>query len=166
MPTKAQIIRKDKILSELVEARQKFLSAASKFSEGDQDAIFLGVWSIRDLLAHVIGWDHTNIDAIKSLMQNQVPAFYEYRDRDWQTYNAMLVKKYKRGSIQKLLGTANNSHTKLMTFLQTVPPELFHKDFDVRFRGYKVTIQRLLEAEIKDMQIHYQQVTDFFKGLG
>lgn len=165
MPTKAQIIRKDKILSELVEARQKFLSAASKFSDEDQDAIFLGVWSIRDLLAHVIGWDHTNIDAIKSVMQNQVPAFYEYRDRDWQTYNAMLVKKYKRGSIQKLLATANNSHEKLMMFLQTVPPELFHKDFGVRFRGYKVTIRRLLESETKDEQTHHQQIRDFFKEL-
>jgi hypothetical protein len=165
MPTNAQILRKDKILSELVEARQNLLSAASKFSEEHQDAIFLGVWSIRDLLAHLIGWDHTNIDAIKSVMQNQVPAFYEYRDRDWQTYNAMLVKTYKRGSIQKLLATANNSHEKLMMFLQTVPPELFNKDFGVRFRGYKVTIQRLLEAETKDEQIHSKQVTDFFKEL-
>jgi hypothetical protein len=163
MSTKLQILRKDKTLSALTEARQKLLNAVSKISDEDQDVIFLGVWSIRDLLAHLIGWDHTNIDAIKSVMQNQVPAFYQYRDRDWQTYNAMLVKKYKRGSIRKLLTTTNNSHDKLIRFLRTIPPEVFNKDFGVRFRGYKVTIQRLVEADTKDVQIHYGQITAFFK---
>jgi hypothetical protein len=165
MPTKSQILKKDQTLSALTETRQKLLSAASKISEEDQDVIFLGVWSIRDLLAHLIGWDHTNIDAIKSVMHNEVPAFYEYRDRDWQTYNAMLVKKYKRGSIQKLLMSAKHSHEKLMGFLQPIPPEVLNKDFGVRFRGYKVTIRRLLEADTKDSQIHSKQITDFFKEL-
>jgi hypothetical protein len=162
MPTQSQVLRKDQTLSALTEARQKLLSAASKFSEEDQDLIFLGVWSVRDLLAHLIGWDQTNINAIKSVMQNQVPAFYEYRDHDWQTYNAMLVTKYKRGSIQELVLTAKASHEKLIRYLQMLPSEIFNKDFGVRFRGYKVTIERLLEAETKDERIHHQQIIDFF----
>lgn len=95
-------------------------------------------------------------------MAGKVPAFYQYRDRDWQTYNAMLVGKYKGNSFRELLATVKRSQKELIEFLQPIPPEYFNKDFGVRFRGYKVTIQRLLEADIKDVQIHYQQIVGFF----
>jgi len=54
------------------------------------------------------------------------------------------------------------SQKELVEYLQTIPPEYFNRDFGVRFRGYKVTIQRLLEADIKDVLIHHQQIADFF----
>ncbi len=163
MATTSQIRRKENILSALIQARQDILVEVSKLSETEQDQVFLGIWSIKDLLAHMIGWDETNLRAVKSVLNGQLPPFYEHRDRDWQTYNAILVKKHKKDSFQELLATVKESQRKLIAFLQTIPPEDFTKDFGVRFRGYKVTIQRLLEAEAGDEQIHYQQITDFFK---
>jgi hypothetical protein len=163
MPTKSQILRKDQILSALVETRQNILAEASRLSDEERDQVFLGIWSVKELLAHLIGWDETNLHAVKSVVEGQLPAFYEYRDHDWQTYNAMLVKKHKRDSFQKLLGAVKGSQKTLIEFLQSVPPEHFNKDFGVRFRGYKVTIQRLLEAEWKDEQAHLQQITEFFR---
>ena len=155
--------RKEEIISALVKARQDILAEVSLLSKADRNRIFLGTWSVKDLLAHLAGWDFTNIDAIKSVLAGKLPSFYEYRDRDWQTYNAMLVGKYKRNSFRELLATVKRSQKELIEFLQPIPPEYFGKDFDVRFRGYKVTIQRLLEADIKDGQVHYQQIVDFFR---
>jgi hypothetical protein len=160
MATKSQILRKGQTLSN--KTRESILTAASALSEEQQDQVFLGVWSVKDLIAHLIGWDVTNLEAVKQVMQGQVPSFYEHRDHDWQTYNAMLVKKYKKRSFEELLASVKDSQEKLLGFLQTVPAEHFNKDFGVRFRGYKVTIQRLLEADVKDVQIHQQQITDFF----
>ena len=153
------------MISALVETRQNILAEASRLSDAQRDRVFLGIWSIKDLLAHLIGWDHTNFEAAKSVLQGKLPSFYEHRDRDWQTYNAMLVKKYRKGSFQELLATLKASHEKLIEFVQTIPPEHFNKDFGVRFRGYKVTIQRLLEAEWKDEQVHLRQIMDFFQTL-
>ncbi len=163
MPTKSQILRKEKILSALVETRQNILAEASMLSDEQQDQVFLGIWSIKDLLAHFIGWDYTNLDAVKSVLAGKVPSFYKHRDHDWQTYNAMLVKKYKRDSFKEFLATMRDSQEKLIKFLQTILPENFNKDFGVRFHGYKVTVQRLLEAELKDEQTHLQQIIDLFK---
>jgi hypothetical protein len=164
MPTKSQILRKNKVLSSLVEVRQNILDETSKLSETEQDQVFLGVWTVKDLLAHFIGWDETNLQATKSVLKGQLPSFYEHRDRDWQTYNAMLVKKHKKDSFQELFAKVKHSQKNLTEFLQTIPPEYFNKDFGVRFRRYKVTIQRLLEAEAKDEQTHLQQIVDFFKA--
>ncbi|HSL47246.1 MAG TPA: DinB family protein [Anaerolineales bacterium] len=162
MPTRSQIFKKDQLISNLIETRQKILAAASELSDAEKNQVFLGIWSVKDLLAHLIGWDHTNVAAAKSILNSEIPSFYEHRDRDWQTYNAMLVKEYKRDSLKELLANRKDSHEKLVAYLQTIPPEHFNKDFGVRFRGYKVTIQRLLEAEIKDEQIHLQQMANFF----
>jgi hypothetical protein len=163
MATKSQVIRKEQVLANLAETRQNILAEVSKLSETEQEQVFLGIWSIKDLVAHLIGWDKTNLAATKSVLAGQVPGFYEHRDPDWRTYNAILVKKNKKNSSPELITTAKDSQQRLIKFLQTIPPENFNKNFGVRFHGYKVTIQRLLEAEAEDEQTHLQQITDFFK---
>jgi len=160
---KAQI-KKEQLLADLREARANILSEASALPAKKRDYVFLGIWSLKDLLAHLAGWDYTNIEAVRSVMAGNLPSFYEYHDRDWKTYNAILVEKHRKASFKELLAEVKKSHKKLVEFLETIPPEHFNKDFGVRFRGYKVTIQRLLEAEIKDEQIHCQQITNFFRG--
>ncbi len=163
MPTKLQIRRKADTLSSLLETRKNILMEASKLSGPQRNQVFLGIWSVKDLLAHLIGWDETNLRAAKSVLKGKLPSFYKYHDHDWQTYNARLVKKHKRDSFKELLASAKDSQQKLLQFLQTSPPENFNRDFGVRFRGYKVTIERLLDAEAGDEQVHRQQILDFFK---
>jgi hypothetical protein len=154
--------KKEQLLVDLQEARVEILREASALPAKKRDEVFLGIWSVKDVLAHLAGWDYTNIEAIKSVLAGNLPSFYKYHDHDWQTYNAMLVEKYRKGSFRELLATVRTSHKKLVNFLQTIPPEHFSRDFGVRFRGYRVTIQRLLQADIKDVQIHHQQIVDFF----
>ena len=150
------------IISEMQMVRSELLTEVTALSRKERDMIFLGIWSVRDLLAHLAGWDYANLDAAKNIIKGRLPSFYEHRDRDWQTFNAMLVKKYKSNNFREQLATLKKSQRELVTYLRTVPPEYFNKDFGVRFRGYKVTIQRLLEADIKDVKLHHQQIIGFF----
>ena len=161
MNTKAQV-KKEWIIREMQRVRSELLTEVAALSSKERDMVFLGIWSVRDMLAHLAGWDYANLDAAKSILAGKLPSFYEQKDRDWQTYNAMLVKKYGSNNFRELLATLKGSQKKLVNYLQTIPPEYFNKDFGVRFRGYKVTIQRLLEADIKDVRIHHQQIVDFF----
>jgi len=161
MNTRAQA-KKEWIISKLQRVRSELLTEVAALSPKERDTVFLGIWSVRELLAHLAGWDYANLEAAKSILAGKLPAFYEQKDRDWQTYNAMLVKKYKSNNFRELRATLKDSQKKLVDYLQTVPPEEFNRDFGVRFRGYRVTIQRLLEADIKDVQIHHQQIVDFF----
>ena len=57
---------------------------------------------------------------------------------------------------------ARDSQDQLIAYLESLPAETFEKDFGVRTgRNYKVTIARLLQADIKDGQEHLEQVRDF-----
>lgn len=163
MATKSQILRKNQILSALIEVRQNILTEVSRLSDARQDQVFLGIWSIKDLLAHLAGWDHTNKTAVNEIMAGRLPTFYRHHDHDWKTYNGMLVAEYARDSSEELICLTKSAQRDLIELLETVPPEMFNKDFGVRFRGYKVTVQRLLEAELKDEQIHLQEIVDFIQ---
>jgi len=161
MNTKAQA-RKEQIISEMQRVRSELLTEVAALSRKERDTVFLGIWSVRDLLAHLAGWDYANLEAAKNILAGKLPAFYAHKDHDWQTYNAMLVKKYKSNNFRELSATVRRSQKKLVDYVQAIPPEEFNKDFGVRYHGYKVTVQRLLEADIKDVKLHRQQVIDFF----
>lgn len=152
------------LLSRMQRTRARLLSSIAALPAVKQDRAFIGTWSARDLVAHLVGWDYTNLDAARCVLAARLPSFYAYRDHDWQTYNAMLVAEYRRASLAESLALARDSQLRLLEFLKTVPAELFRKDLGIRFRGFKVTIERLLEAEIEDEGVHGAQVVAFAKA--
>lgn len=160
MGAKAQA-KKDEIISGLTETRRKILDAVSSLPLAQQGEVFLGVWSVKDLLAHLIGWDFTNMEAARAILAGELPPFYSYADRDWKTYNARLVAQYKRDDFADLLSSVEDSHRQLIDCLETIPAEEFDKDRGIRYKGYKVTIARLLQAEIKDEKTHHRQFEEF-----
>jgi len=165
MSTKEQQ-RKDSIISALTEARRKILHVAYTLPREKQGEVFLGVWSVQDLLAHLAGWDYTNIEATKSILSGELPEFYSHHDRDWASYNAFLVERHKTEDYAELLHSVEASHRALVDLLATVPEDEFEKDRGVRYKRHKVTIARLLQAEAEDEEEHYRQIKAFAEGEG
>jgi len=160
MSEKAEAL-KNELISNLVNVRKGILEEASAIPPDKQDRVCLGVWSIKDLLAHLAGWDCTNLAAAKDILAGNLPEFYTHIDRNWKTYNASLVEKFKRDDFSELLTLVSASQQQLMDYLKTLPAEVFTRDTGVRSSGYKVTIARLLQAETRDEQVHLQQIHEF-----
>lgn len=154
-------LRRDALIADLIETRRKIMDVTSSLPPSRQDQVFLGIWSIKDVLAHLIGWLEENRKAVKVIRAGRLPEFYAYKDRDWQTYNAYLVSKYKRGNMTELLSALQVSHQKFIKSIQAVPIAALEQDFGVRFKRYKVTLIRLLQAELKDEKLHYAQMEAF-----
>ena len=154
--------KKEEIISKMQRVRSELLTEVAALSRKERDTVFLGIWSVRDMLAHLAGWDFANADAVKNIIAGKLPSFYQHHDHDWQTYNAMLVKKYRRNTFREIRMLLRKSQKKLIEYLRTIPPEYFNRDFGLRFQGDKVTIQHLLEADVKDVTLHHQQIVDFF----
>ena len=157
MSTKSQPT-KEHIISALVQARRELLEAVCTLPAEKQGQVFLGTWSVKDLLAHLVGWDFTNLEATQEVLAGRLPGFYAQHDRDWQTYNAGLVARYKQDDFAALLASVQDSHRQLVDLLETVPADEFNKDRGVRVGRYKVTLARLLQAETRDEQEHCTQV--------
>ena len=165
MTDKAQQ-KKDNIISALTQARRKILHVAYTLPPEKRGEVFLGVWSARELLAHLVGWDYTNIEATKSILSGELPEFYSHHDRDWTSYNAFLVERHKIEDYAELLRSVEASHRALVDLLATVPADEFEKDRGLRYKRYKVTIARVLQAEAEDEEEHYRQIQEFAEGGG
>ncbi len=155
------IAKRDKILNDFIEVRQNILELASDCPTDLQDKVFLGTWSMKDLIAHLVGWDYTNMKAAHAVEHGKLPDFYTYIDKDWSSYNALLVIQHKKDNYDQLLTCTQDSHQELVSFLETIPAEDFFKDWGVRYKGYILTIARLIIAETKDERVHLAQMVEF-----
>ncbi len=160
MPTSPEA-HKQQLLTDLERAREAVIAAAAALPSEKRDEVFLGVWNIKNLLAHLIGWDYTNLQAIEDVLAGRLPRFYEHHDHDWRAYNAQLVRTYGHEDWQELVESAADSHRQLLAAVRALPAEELGRDRGIRFRGWKVTIARLLQAEAEDEATHAAQVKGF-----
>jgi len=158
--------KKEQIIAGLIEARREILDAAAMVPAKQQDQAFLGVWSVKDLLAHLVGWDLTNMEAARQVLAGQIPAFYASHDRDWQSYNARLVAQHKKADWVEMVAAVEESHRELIEHVRTIPAEELDKDRGVRYKGYRVTIARLLQAEAGDEKRHAAQIREHWSLSG
>lgn len=154
--------RKYEIIRGLIEARKKILDVASDLSPEKQDEIFLGIWNIKDLLAHLVGWDYTNIESIEDIRSGESLRIFERYDPDWAQYNADLVEKYGEEDFDKLLEVIQQSHRELLQFVEKIPTDEIEKDFGVRAPdGSNITVEEVLQFEIDDEGRHLQQILEW-----
>jgi hypothetical protein len=156
--------KKEKLLLGLVDVRERILKQASRFSPEMEKAQFVGTWDIRDLLSHLSGWDITNLEAAKEILDEKVPRFYQNYDRDWKSYNASLVGEYKREDLLEQLSLVKDTHDELIRFLEILPAPMIFKDWGIRNKGYKVIISRLLEVEREDEEVHLNQIVEYLNS--
>jgi uncharacterized damage-inducible protein DinB len=156
---------KEELLFGLKAVREPILAEALALPTDAQTRVFLGTWTVMDLLAHLAGWDNANLRASKDILDSLLPEFYEHHDHDWKLYNAMLVAIYKRPTLKEQVDLARDTQRQLLDYLQSLPAEDFNRDTGVRFKGIKVTIARLLQSELDDEKTHFEQVFEFSKSL-
>jgi len=157
--------KRAKLINQLIDVRGRILAKASKLSSDYEDEVFLGTWSIKDLLAHLAGWDVTNLEAARNILKGELPDFYAHHDHDWMTYSAQLVEQYKQDNFQGLMAKVRETHKELIQFLESLPASEIYKDRGIRIRGYKVILSRLLQVEKDDEEIHFKEICEFIDSL-
>ena len=148
----------------LITARRSLLEAVKELPVERLDEVFLGSWSVKDLLAHLVGWDITNLQAVQEILAGQYPGFFQFYDKDWQSYNARLVEQYKKEPFVDLLAEVDASHRQLITFLETLDAGELINGKARNPKGRTITIRGLLRAEASDERQHAGQVKAFFVG--
>ena len=95
----------------------------------------------------------TNIQAVEQIRSGNVPEFYQYAGPDWRDYNAQPVAKYRMDELEPLLNFVRATQQTLLKIIIDLQPEELYIDRGIRIRSYRITIARLLEAELKDERV-------------
>lgn len=153
--------KKCKLLDDLRASRRSVLEAVAGLPDERWEDAFLGTWSIEDLLAHLIGWDYTNFQAVHEILSGSYPSFFQYYDKDWAAYNRHLVQQYKTGTCGELLAAVESSQRQLLDFLESLPAKDLINGKARSEKGRTITIRTLLAAEAQDEHDHARQVAEF-----
>jgi hypothetical protein len=154
--------KKQELVADLTAARSEVLEAALALPPAAQEETFLGIWSAHDIVAHLVGWDHANLEAVEAIRAGRLPAFYTAYDPDWRTFNAGLVARHKRATLDQTIADAHMSHRALIEALEALPAGELDRDYGVRSaRGRRVTIAMLLTVEARDERKHAAQIRAF-----
>jgi hypothetical protein len=154
--------KKRELIDGLVTARRSILNAVSALPVEQLDLVFLGEWSTKDIIAHLVGWDVTNRQAVQEILAGVYPGFFHYYDKDWRTYNARLIEAHKIEPFESLLAAIEDSHQQLITYLESLPANDLVNGKARRATGRAVTIRNLIKAEAADERQHATQIQEFF----
>jgi hypothetical protein len=149
------------LLGKLRTVRERILALASSLPEEKHHESYLGTWSVMEMLAHLAGWDQTNAASAREILAGELPAFYEHAGGDWAEYNAMLVARYSKEDLSDAISLVRATHAKMLEDVEGIPADELLKDRGIRAKGWKVTIARLLEAELQDEEKHLLQLKAF-----
>jgi hypothetical protein len=156
--------KKTTLIQKFNETRSLVLASARLFTDENVEEAFVGSWGILDILAHLRGWDLTNLESARDILLGKLPDFYAEYDKDWASYNAKLVAQHKRPDLEVMIEAVDESRVEIVEYLEQLNPEDLFGDHGVRRITYKVTINRLIEADIKDVLEHLDQIQQFLKS--
>jgi hypothetical protein len=154
---------KTTLIDNFNDTRISILKAAILIPAERVDEAFIGTWGILELLAHLRGWDLTNLQAVKDIQSGKLPDFYAESDKDWVTYNTKLVAQHRQTDIESMISSVESSRSDLAALLDQLDAKDIFGDHGVRQGNNKVTISGLIMADIKDGIEHLDQISRFLE---
>lgn len=110
--------RRDELIAILEKSRAKMLAQLDKV---DKDREIYPLWTIREMLAHLSGWDDAVIAFIQSLMAGKTPATPAARGID--NYNAETVSTREGLDYNHIYREYVETRKTLLQLLREVPEE-------------------------------------------
>lgn len=91
-----------------------------------------GEWSVRDTIAHVTWWEEEALKHLPLVLAGGRPPRYSVTYGGIDAFNALMTERKRHLSLAEVRGEFEETHRRLVAYLQSVPPEQVAGD--ARFR--------------------------------
>ncbi len=143
---------KTTLLSEAETELQTFKRSFAGLDEARMREVWLGTWSVRDIVAHISGWHREMIPALERLARGElpIPAGVSYDDVD--AWNAKFAADRKGAATADILKELDASHAAFMQAAAGVPEDRYvpgktaHKIVDLNSRHHYHEHREQIEA--------------------
>jgi hypothetical protein len=147
------------LLEEFNRVREELIEAVSSVPADLRDEPFVGVWDVKDVIAHTVGWDYTNIEALPDFCEGRLPAFFTRFDADWSVINADLVARYRSKDWNALMASLRESQIAFVEAMRA----LTDADLDnvALWGARRVSLRGMMRAVSRDESEHVAQIRGF-----
>src|SRR5690349_20508746 len=93
----------------------------------------MGEWSVKDILAHVTTWEEEALKYLPLILNGgRPPRYIQYGGID--AFNAQMAKQKRTMALSDVLRQLDETHRRLIDYLQSVPEEHFTRETRFRHR--------------------------------
>jgi hypothetical protein len=94
----------------------------------------VGEWSVKDLLAHVTTWEEEALKYLPVIIDGKTPPRYSTQYGGIDAFNDLRTEQKRRFSLPEVLAQFVEIHSRLISYIQTVPEEQFTRETPFRHR--------------------------------
>jgi hypothetical protein len=91
-----------------------------------------GQWSVRDIIAHVTWWEEEALKHLPLIIEGGTPPRYSIQYGGIDAFNALMTEQKRDLSLADVLRQLEETHRRLIAYVQSVPEETFTRQ--TRFR--------------------------------
>jgi hypothetical protein len=124
---------RSKLLKNLDAAWNALLESYAGLSDAEmmQPGV-IGDWSVKDIITHVTSWEEEALIHLPTILAGKRPPRYSVKYGGIDAFNAQVMAQKRTLSLAKVLRQRDETHRRLIDFIQRVPEELFVRE--TRFR--------------------------------
>ena len=128
---------KQTALGELESEFKKLMGALDGMDERSMSKRFYGEWNVKDILAHIAGWQHVMTEAMERMARGErpTPEGVEYSNAD--EWNASFAGAMKPQNAATIIAHLRQAYANYVRAASTIPDDRY---------GEGKTVNRLLEA--------------------
>ena len=93
-----------------------------------------GRWSVRDIMAHVTWWDEEALKHLPLILKGGKPPRYSVQYGGINAFNALMTEKRKHLSLSEVLEQMQDTHARLIKYIESVPESQFREETRFRHR--------------------------------
>lgn len=93
-----------------------------------------GEWSVRDLIAHVTWWEEEALKHLPLILDGGRPPRYSVTYGGIDAFNALMTEQWRNLSLDEVRDRFEQTHRRLVAYVESVPPERFLVDTRARRR--------------------------------
>ena len=117
---------RDQLIKELDEARARMQALITEVDSSTE--VYPG-WTVKELLAHVTGWDDLVINTLERHMNGMAPVLSVNRGLDF--YNATTISEREELDFDHIVREYHATRQQLKEALRQIPPERFEEEIIV-----------------------------------
>jgi len=93
-----------------------------------------GNWSVKDIIAHVTWWEEEALKHLPLIIEGGRPTRYSTKYGGIDAFNALMTKQKRNLSLSAVFQHQDETHRRLIAYLQSLPEEYFVTETRVRRR--------------------------------
>ena len=126
-----------------------------------------GVWSIKDIIAHLTCYEHVMVDVLSTFVSSGSTAYLSKFTEPGGGFNDSEVALRKGKTVSEVLGEFNDTHAQVMSLSARIPVETFRQTGTLPWYGMEYALDDfIVYTQYGHKREHSAQIAAFRDHLG